>query len=52
MELDVDNAKVKHWNDTFNSWHYRKAVWRLIKAVHKINRKPLTNYSVDFEGVM
>jgi hypothetical protein len=50
--LDVRTAVVEHTNALWQSRAHRQAVYRLMAAVHQINRKPLTPSAREFEGVM
>ncbi len=50
--LDLDSATIDHWNESFVGEGYRRAIWGLLRVVHRINRKPLTGVSREFEGVM
>ncbi|MEM1447330.1 MAG: radical SAM protein [Planctomycetota bacterium] len=45
-------AQIDHRYDPKQRRAYRKAVMRLLAAVHAINRKPLRERARDFEGVM
>ncbi len=50
--LNTATAIVEHENATFLDRHHRRAVWRLLRTVHRINRKPLSDVAREFEGVM
>lgn len=45
-------ATVSHRNTTMQLRAHRKATFRLLTAVHRINSKPLSSQARDFEGVM
>lgn len=50
--LNADTATLDHGNETFLDPRHRRAVWKLLRVVHRINRKPLSDVSREFEGVM
>jgi anaerobic magnesium-protoporphyrin IX monomethyl ester cyclase len=50
--LDPANAVVRHSNTACSTREHRRAVYRLMSTVHRINRKPLTSRAQEFEGVM
>ena len=52
VQLNQMTATCDHQSDASLDKHHRRAVQRLLKAVHRINRKPLTVFSREFEGVM
>ncbi len=52
VRLDRRTATFDHVNSTVQSSAHRKAAFGLIRMVHRINRKPHTQYSKEFEGVM
>ena len=52
VSLDVENGLLKHENATFQEKGHSRAVRRLLRTVHEINRKPLKGASLTFEGVM
>jgi radical SAM superfamily enzyme YgiQ (UPF0313 family) len=45
-------AHVYHHFKSTEDPDYRRAISRLLKVVHRINRKPLVKAARDFEGVM
>ena len=45
-------AHVYHHFKPTEDLEYRRSISRLLKIVHRINRKPLANAASDFEGVM
>jgi anaerobic magnesium-protoporphyrin IX monomethyl ester cyclase len=51
-ELDPLNAIVGHENELWSRPAHRAAVYRLMAAVHRINRKRLGTTALEFEGVM
>jgi len=50
--LDPTSAIVEHENLMNSTKAHRRAVNRLLGAVHRINRKPLNAQAQEFEGVM
>ncbi len=50
--IDFGNAVVRHTNSAWSSRPHRRAVYGLLRTVHRINRKPLTGQAREFEGVM
>jgi radical SAM superfamily enzyme YgiQ (UPF0313 family) len=50
--LDPLTGVIEHSNALWQSRAHRKAVYRLMSAVHRINRKPLAASAREFEGVM
>jgi radical SAM superfamily enzyme YgiQ (UPF0313 family) len=50
--VDLANAVVRHTNVAWSGREHRRAVYRLMRTVHRINRKPLTARAQEFEGVM
>ena len=50
--LNLRTATFDHVNSTFHGIHHRKAAFKLLKVIHRINRKPHTRYSREFDGVM
>ena len=50
--LDVDLGTYSADNITFHDPGHRRAMLGLLMAAHRINRKPLSEISVKFEGVM
>ena len=50
--VDLANAVVRHTNPAWSGREHRRAVYRLMRVVHRINRKPLTARAQEFEGVM
>jgi anaerobic magnesium-protoporphyrin IX monomethyl ester cyclase len=50
--VDPLNAVVEHDNAGCASREHRRAVYRLLGIVHRINRRPLTASAREFEGVM
>jgi len=50
--VDLANAVVRHTNPAWSGREHRRAVYRLMRVVHGINRKPLTARAHEFEGVM
>jgi radical SAM superfamily enzyme YgiQ (UPF0313 family) len=50
--LDPLTGVVAHSDARWQSREHRKAVYRLLSAVHRINRKPLAASAREFEGVM
>jgi radical SAM superfamily enzyme YgiQ (UPF0313 family) len=50
--VDPVNAVVEHENLGCASREHRRAVYRLLRIVHRINRKALTARAREFEGVM
>ncbi len=49
---DARQARVDHRYDVVETSPHRKAVMRLLAAVHRINRKELSQRAKEFEGVM
>ena len=45
-------AQVEHHYVPTEDPHYRRAVSRLLRAVHRINRRELKGNAREFEGVM
>ncbi len=52
VETDHPMAQVSHHYAQTEDRSYRRAVSRLIRAVHEINRRPLSPEARAFEGVM
>lgn len=52
MESKPLDASTSHVNRTVNSPARRKAVARLLKVVHEINRRPLRSRAQELEGAM
>lgn len=52
LESNHREALVEHHNRTTEARPYRRALSRLLAAVHRINRKPLSPSARAFEGVM
>lgn len=50
--VDPLTAVVEHENTVLGTRSHRRAAYRLMAAVHEINRRPLTLRAQDFEGVM
>lgn len=51
-ELDVGSAVIRHQNTNLSKFAFYRAAYRLMKAVHQINKKPLKPSAREFEGVM
>lgn len=51
-KLDTHTAVVPHENRIFQTKEYYAAVFRLMRAIHKINRRSLRMSAMAFEGVM
>jgi anaerobic magnesium-protoporphyrin IX monomethyl ester cyclase len=51
-KLNLNTGVYDTDNHTFYSPSHRRAMIKLLKTAHKINRKPLTDISTKFEGVM
>lgn len=49
---DVRTAQAEHRYDEVETSSHRKAVMRLLTAVHRINARALSPRALDFEGVM
>lgn len=49
---DAATARVDHHNEVTRQRVHRKAVMRLLSAVHRINARPLSARAAEFEGVM
>ena len=45
-------AMVDHIGRQTSDRAYRRGLWRVLNAVHRINRRPLSDRAADFEGVM
>jgi len=52
ISQNVDTGLLDHENHTFTGKGHREAAFRLLRTVHRINRKPLKGASLTFEGVM
>ena len=52
VKSDHRNAQMSHHYTETEKGEYKKAVSRLLKMVHTINRKPLNSAASDFDGVM
>jgi hypothetical protein len=50
--LDPSTAVIEHSNSIVATPAHRQAVYDLMAAVHRINRKPLRAGAQEFEGVM
>lgn len=50
--LDLHSAIIPHVNQKLATKDYYIAVFRLIRAIHKINQHPLKESAQEFEGVM
>ena len=50
--VDTSTGIVQHTNAMWDSRAYRRAVYRLMGAVHQINRRALSDRAREFEGVM
>lgn len=50
--LDPLGAVIDHSNPMWASRDHRRAAYRLLETVHRINRKPLSAQAREFEGVM
>jgi anaerobic magnesium-protoporphyrin IX monomethyl ester cyclase len=50
--VDASTGIVRHSNAMWRSRAYRRAVYGLMGAVHRINRRPLRERAREFEGVM
>jgi len=50
--VDASTGIVRHSNTVWESRAYRRAVYELMGAVHRINRRPLSESAREFEGVM
>jgi radical SAM superfamily enzyme YgiQ (UPF0313 family) len=51
-QFDVNSATISHSNTKLSTRSYYWAAFRLMKAVHGINKKPLKPSAREFEGVM
>ncbi len=51
-ELDLTSGIIAHENQQLATKEYTLAVFKLIRAIHKINRHPLKESAKEFEGVM
>ncbi|EMR11978.1 radical SAM domain-containing protein [Methylophaga lonarensis MPL] len=51
-DLNTHSATIDHHNQAMNNSRYQFEVFRLMAAVHKVNRKPLKASAREFEGVM
>jgi hypothetical protein len=45
-------AEIEHVNSATQSGPYRRALARLLRAAHRINRKPLRPAAAELEGTM
>ena len=52
QQLDVNSATIRHSNAKLAKKSYYWAAFRLMRAVHDINKKPLKPSAREFEGVM
>jgi len=52
QQLDVNSATLRHFNAKLAQKSYYWAAFRLMGAVHDINKKPLKPSAREFEGVM
>lgn len=52
LSQDPAMAQVEHHNRATCEPDHRRAMGRLLAAVHRINRKPLARRAQEFEGVM
>lgn len=50
-KLNPESGLFDHVNTTFHDKNHRRAVYRLLRAVHRVNRKPLIGGGLTFEGV-
>lgn len=51
-KLDASTAMIEHTNNLLSTPAHRRAVYELMGAVHRINRRPLRADAQEFEGVM
>ena len=51
-ELDLHTGTIPHVNQRLGTKKYYAAAFRLMKAIHKINKNPIRNSAREFEGVM
>lgn len=49
---NLETGLMDHENETFRSAGHLSAAMRMLREVHRINRKPLKGASLTFEGVM
>ena len=50
--VDLSSGIIEHTNEVCSTRGHRRAVYRLLGAVHRINRRPLSERAQEFEGVM
>lgn len=50
--LDIGKAAIEFTNRAHHSIAYRRAIYRLMDEVHRINRRELSGSARDFAGVM
>ncbi len=48
----LSDAKLDYWAAGMRSREYRRATARLTEAIHRVNKRPLPESAVVFEGVM
>ena len=49
---DLDEAIVPYFNEGTRAPGYYNALFSVLKAAHRINRQPLSDHAMAFEGVM
>jgi len=50
--LNTHSVIIPHTNLMLNRLEYYVAIFQLMRAIHKINRRPLKESAREFEGVM